>query len=69
MIGVDRATYSSDGGNAIGSGCGAGSQLVGGAFIGAIAGFIFATATGKSEQGCSAIGAGLGAVLLLIFGC
>lgn len=69
MIAVDRPGFEPASGDGGTSGCGSGGQLVAGAVIGGLAGFIFATATGRSEAACSTVGAILGAVLLLAFGC
>lgn len=66
---VDRPLIEPPAGSGGTSGCGAGGQLVAGAVIGGLAGFIFAIATGRSEAACSAAGAVAGAVLLLAFGC
>lgn len=66
---VDRAPFEPATGHGGTSGCGAGGQLVAGALIGALAGFIFATVTGRSEAACSAVGAIAGAIVLLALGC
>lgn len=51
------------------SGCGAGTQIVTGAFIGAIVGFVFAIWTGRDERACTAAASLAGAILLPIIGC
>lgn len=49
--------------------CGAGSQMLAGAFVGAIAGYIVAIVIGRDETTGSVAGAFVGAVLLTTLGC
>ena len=49
--------------------CGAGSQMLAGAFVGTIVGFIVAIVIGRDEKAGAAAGALAGMILLPLFGC
>ncbi len=51
------------------SGCGAGTQILTGAFVGALVGYGLAIIFGRDERLCTAAGALVGAILLPLIGC